>query len=128
MTLAEIKDKALSKYKVGQTFKVQLRDGKGEKIGKADVEIIKFYPHHILCKINNYHETFTYYDFLTLAMATKRKTKSKKSGHKGISWYKTNKKWVIRLWDNGKNKYIGSHKDLTEAVRIRDEYLKGVTH
>lgn len=124
MTPIELKEKVLSKYKVGQTVKIKIKDGREAQIGTSNAEIVKFYQHHILCKINNCHETFTYYDFLTLAMTTKRKAKSKKLGHKGITWSKASENWVVTLWINGKSNYVGLSKDLGEAIKLKEDYLK----
>ena len=126
MTPMELKEKVLSKYKVGQTVKIKIKDGRAAQTGTSNAEIIKFYPHHILCKMDNCLESFTYYDFLTPTTSTKHKPKSKKSGHKGITWNKANKKWVITLWIDGKSNYIGINKDLSEAVKMKEDYLRGI--
>ena len=131
MTPIELKEKVLSKYKVGQTVKIKIKDGRAAQTGTSNAEIIKFYPHHILCKMDHCLESFTYYDFFTPTMPTKRKakskskSKSKKSGHKGISWNKANERWIVALWIKGKSEYVGSYKDLDEAVRMKENYLKG---
>ena len=126
MTPIELKEKVLSKYKVGQTVKIKIKDGRAAQTGTSNAEIIKFYPHHILCKMDHCLESFTYYDFLTLAMTTKRKAKSKKSGHKGITWNKASENWVVTLWINGKSNYVGLSKGLGEAVKMKEDYLRGI--
>lgn len=51
-----------------------------------------------------------------------RKIKStNKSGYNGISWHKSNNKWVIQI----QGKHISCAETLEEAVKIRDEFLKG---
>ena len=62
MTLSEIKAKVLSKYKVGQTVKIKIKDGRAAQTGTSNAEIIKFYPHHVLCLVDNCRECFTYAD------------------------------------------------------------------
>ena len=60
MTLSEIKEKILSKYKIGQVVNLRYRTDKGKIKERRKAKIIKFYPCHVLCKVDNYHECFTY--------------------------------------------------------------------
>lgn len=43
-----------------------------------------------------------------------------KSGCKGISWNKVNKKWVVRIKYNGINYYLGSFADQSRAKEAYD--------
>lgn len=42
------------------------------------------------------------------------------STFKGVSWHKTNKKWMARIGINGKDIYLGTFTDESEAARIYD--------
>jgi len=42
-----------------------------------------------------------------------------KSGHLGVSWLKTRKSWTVYIKVNGKNKWLGCHKDLKQAIAAR---------
>lgn len=43
----------------------------------------------------------------------------RQSGEKYVTWNNSNNAWVVRV----KRKYIGSSKDLTKAIEIRDHHL-----
>jgi hypothetical protein len=96
MTAKKLREKALNKYKVGDTFNVKVVNGTGKEIGKIEAKIIKFFPHHALCKLHNYHETFTYHDLLT--RLSKKKSKSKKT-YNGISWDNSFSDWNTTIWN-----------------------------
>ena len=66
MTLTEIKEKILNKYKTGQVVTLKYRDNKKRVKKKRKAEITKFYPHIILCKVDNHRECFTYVDLAEL--------------------------------------------------------------
>ena len=42
-----------------------------------------------------------------------------KSGHKGVSWCKNGKKWVVRFKHNGKYLFLGYFTDIEEAIKVR---------
>ena len=42
------------------------------------------------------------------------------STFKGVSWHKTNKKWIARIKINGKDTYLGTFTDEIEAAKIYD--------
>ena len=56
------KDKVLKKHKIGQTVKVYRSPAQGQPIIREKAKIVKFYPHHVLCRIKSYYECFTYWD------------------------------------------------------------------
>ena len=43
-----------------------------------------------------------------------------KSGIKGVSWSKSNKKWKVSLYVNGKNMYFGHYFDIDYAKFVAD--------
>ena len=43
--------------------------------------------------------------------------KNNTSGHKNIRWHKKNNTWVVFLG----NKYLGSRKNIEDAIKLRDE-------
>jgi len=45
-------------------------------------------------------------------------TKLNTSGFKGVSWFKTSKKWGARIYYNGKNKHLGLFKTKLEAYNV----------
>ena len=48
------------------------------------------------------------------------------SGHNGINWHKGSRKWMVRV-GNGKGlKYIGSYKDINDAVAARAKAQEGM--
>ena len=55
-----------------------------------------------------------------------RKFSKNSSGVKGVVWHKLNNNWMAQLRFNGKNKYLGSFKDLELAelvvIEARDKY------
>lgn len=52
--------------------------------------------------------------------AQNRKTySSNKSGHKGVYWNAANSKWVAQIGTNGRNKYLGSFMQQSEAIAAR---------
>jgi hypothetical protein len=48
--------------------------------------------------------------------ANSRKNKNNTSGHKGVSWHKTRKKWRVQVNLNGKNHYFGLFVNIEDAV------------
>lgn len=60
LILDECKKKILSKYFEGQVVNLRYRDTKEEIISRKKAKIIKFYPHHVLCLVDNCRECFTY--------------------------------------------------------------------
>jgi hypothetical protein len=38
------------------------------------------------------------------------------SGVKGVSWNKQKQKWIVSLWQEGKQKYFGAYDDMSQAV------------
>ena len=65
-TVENYKEKALAKYFVGQILNIRLRDLKGNILERKKARIIKFYPHHVLCLVDNCRECFTYQDLHNL--------------------------------------------------------------
>lgn len=55
-----------------------------------------------------------------------RKFGKNSSGVKGVVWHKLNKSWMVQLIIDGKNRYLGSFKDLELAelvvIEARDKY------
>jgi hypothetical protein len=45
--------------------------------------------------------------------------KHNKSGHIGVSWDKSQKKWSVFVKVNKKNKWLGYYKNLDDAVQVR---------
>lgn len=66
----------------------------------------------------------TRWDFLTddqslsyrRTMAVSRRSKS---GHTGISYNTTRKYWVVRVKVKGESRYVGSYKDLGDAIAAK---------
>lgn len=51
--------------------------------------------------------------------------KDSTSKYKGVSWDKTNKKWLVQITDQyGKNRHIGRFVDEIEAANAYNEYAK----
>jgi hypothetical protein len=48
-----------------------------------------------------------------------------KSGIRGVSWSKTNKKWAARFKKGNKYLFLGYFGDIEEAKKIRNYYEKG---
>jgi hypothetical protein len=46
---------------------------------------------------------------------------NKTSGYTGVTWSKSNSKWVAQIGVKGKAKHLGLFTDLEEAVRVRKE-------
>ncbi len=51
----------------------------------------------------------------------KRKQKAIQSGHKGVSWNTSNKKWRSRIYANGKSVHLGLFTDVIEAAKTYDQ-------
>ena len=49
---------------------------------------------------------------------------SNTSGYRGVSFHKRTKKWRAYIKINGKQIYIGSHSDIIECAKMRDNYIK----
>lgn len=47
--------------------------------------------------------------------------KNNKSGFNGIEWNKRDSKWSVRINIKGKRKYLGSYKNIKEAIKVRKE-------
>ena len=54
----------------------------------------------------------------------KKRQQQKKSGHAGIYWHSTRRKWVIQLKLGGEKRYIGAAKQLSDAVEIKNSARK----
>jgi hypothetical protein len=52
----------------------------------------------------------------------KRIYKTNKSGHTGISYDKTSKKWMVRVYVDGQRKYIGIFKTLNQAINAKNKH------
>ena len=59
-----------------------------------------------------------------LLLLQARKRKNNTSGHKGISWDKQRKKWVVQIRLQGKNHKIGRFLNLKEAIEARKQAEK----
>lgn len=66
MALDSCKEKILSKYFTGQILNIRLRSQDGKILERKKARIIKFYPHHVLCEVDNCRECFTYQDLHNL--------------------------------------------------------------
>ena len=53
--------------------------------------------------------------------------KTNKSGVKGVSWYAKDRKWVVRLYTEGKNRYYGSF-DLLEDAQKQVQQIRERLH
>ena len=53
--------------------------------------------------------------------------KDSKSGVKGVSWYGEKKKWVVRLYVDGSNKFFGAF-DTLEDARVQVETVRTRVH
>lgn len=42
----------------------------------------------------------------------------------GVSWHKRDKKWMVRVWEHGKRKWLGSFKSKEEAEKTLRTYLE----
>lgn len=42
------------------------------------------------------------------------------SGYRGIEWHRTKERWIVRIWQDGKQVYIGQFPDLEHAARVQD--------
>lgn len=49
-----------------------------------------------------------------------------KSNVKGITWDKRDKSWKVSIWDKSLKKkvHLGQHKDLDQAIKILEDWLK----
>ena len=45
------------------------------------------------------------------------------SGYRGVSWSKSNKNWMVRVFNKGKRVLVGSFKSALEAAIARDNYI-----
>ena len=60
MTAKKIKSKMIKRYSVGQEINLRYRSPKGKIIERRKATVIKFYPHHVLCRVDRCRECFTY--------------------------------------------------------------------
>ena len=51
-------------------------------------------------------------------------SKRNTSGHKGVCWYKTDNKWMVRITKNGKNHSFGLFVNLDDAIKVAIEARK----
>lgn len=49
-------------------------------------------------------------------MINNKRWKQNKSGHRGVSWHKTEKMWYAQITVNSKNIYIGRFHEISDAV------------
>lgn len=54
-------------------------------------------------------------------MRNKKKPKNNTSGHKGVTYSKRNNKWIAQIRYNNKSFYIGSYKNIEQAVKARHQ-------
>lgn len=66
MTTQQIKHNIISKYQIGQVINARHRDKKGAITDRFKVEILKFYPWHVVCMVGKVRESFTYVDMLRM--------------------------------------------------------------
>jgi hypothetical protein len=50
--------------------------------------------------------------------------KNNTSGHKGICWYASKSKWVVRIRKNGKNHFLGLFANKEDAIKTSIEARK----
>jgi len=50
--------------------------------------------------------------------------KDNKSGYKGVSWNGYKKRWIAQIFINGKQKQIKASKNIEDAIKARDEFVK----
>jgi len=51
-------------------------------------------------------------------MMNKGTNKSSKSGHKGVTWDKRRKKWIVRIQHEGIQEHLGSFNDVNAAITV----------
>ena len=49
----------------------------------------------------------------------KRLQSNNESGYHGVTWCKKHDKWVVRLYKEGKEIYLGAYRDKSEAIKAR---------
>lgn len=74
MTPAELRDKALNKYVVGQVINLRYRNPKGKITERRKAEVVKFFKHFVLCEVDKSKECFVYADLETLTKYHKEET------------------------------------------------------
>ena len=73
MTAIEVKEKILNKYFIGQVVNLRFRTDQGKIMVRKKAKVLRFYPHIILCEVDNCKESFTYTDFNGLTTYSKKK-------------------------------------------------------
>ena len=53
----------------------------------------------------------------------RRMLKNNKSGYVGVIWHKRDKVWTTQITSKNKQIYLGSYKEIEEAVKARDKYI-----
>jgi hypothetical protein len=49
----------------------------------------------------------------------RRKQRNNTSGYPGVTWAKTQNKWLVTINDNGVQKYVGMYEDINDAADAR---------
>jgi len=59
----------------------------------------------------------------TTQNVNQRKKRNNTSGYVGVIWCKRNKAWTTQITSKNKRIYLGSYKEIEDAVKARDEYI-----
>jgi hypothetical protein len=57
-------------------------------------------------------------------MRNSRKPVNNTSGIKGVYWQKDKNKWRVQIWNNGKQQYVGSYREIDEAKEAASTFRK----
>ncbi len=49
------------------------------------------------------------------------------SKYRGVIWHKSNSKWEARIYENGKQRFLGYYASEEEAARVYDEAAAHIT-
>lgn len=49
------------------------------------------------------------------------------SRYRGVIWHKSNSKWEARIYENGKQRFLGYYTSEEEAARVYDEAAARIT-
>jgi hypothetical protein len=77
---------------------------------------------HTLDRVDNngnYNKVNCRWATKTQQSRNQRLKKSNTSGSRGVSWYKANSKWRVRIGVNGKEVSVGSFNDKGSAIKAR---------
>jgi hypothetical protein len=60
----------------------------------------------------------------TVNVRKSRISNTNTSGHRNIVWRENRKRYQVQFWRNGKTQHFGYYRELDEALKVRDEFLK----